>query len=132
MADLGAAARCIPAGAHVFVTAGRGRIEAAPELGRHHVVVRRRAPTREPFPFPDGHYRVEEGPFTVTGERDLFRRLGIEWLILHNAGGEGAWPKVAAARELGLPVAMIRRPDPPESSRVETAEAALAWVRARL
>ncbi|MDD9922027.1 MAG: precorrin-6A/cobalt-precorrin-6A reductase, partial [Boseongicola sp.] len=49
-----------------------------------------------------------------------------------NSGGVGSWPKVEAARELGIRVAMIRRPLQPEALRIDTVAEALAWVRRRL
>ena len=38
----------------------------------------------------------------------------------------------AAARALGLPVVMIARPPPPPGERVDSVDAALAWVEALL
>ena len=122
------AARAVPDGATIFVATGRGRL---PELsglsGRSTVWWRRRGPADAPFPFDAGGWLTEEGPFTETRERALFRRLGIDWMILQNAGGEGAWPKLAAARALGVKVAMIARPPRPAPS-VESVDEALAWV----
>ncbi|MFD1344770.1 precorrin-6A/cobalt-precorrin-6A reductase, partial [Litorisediminicola beolgyonensis] len=68
------------------------------------------------------------GPFDARGEERLFRRLGIDWLVLRNAGGPGSWPKLEAARRMGLPVAMVDRPRRPEGPRVETVEEALRWL----
>ena len=36
--------------------------------------------------------------------------------------------KLAAAREMGARVVMVRRPAAPSGERVETVEAALAWI----
>ena len=42
---------------------------------------------------------------------------------------KGALVKLIAARELGLRVAMIKRPEMPDAPRVHTVDAALDWVR---
>ena len=39
---------------------------------------------------------------------------------------------VEAARELGLPVAMVRRPRQPDGMKISTVAETLAWVRRRL
>jgi len=46
--------------------------------------------------------------------------------VTKNAGGDGARAKLTAARELGLPVVMIRRPPPPAGALVTSVEEALA------
>ncbi|MFS8184088.1 precorrin-6A/cobalt-precorrin-6A reductase [Pseudovibrio denitrificans] len=43
-------------------------------------------------------------------EAKLFQELQIDWLISKNSGGSASYGKIKAARELGLPVAMIKRP----------------------
>ncbi len=128
--SLAEAAERIPDGARIFVATGRARLDDAAALGRHEVIVRRLAPTSEPFPYPRGAFRVDRPPFTAAGEAALFRQLGVDWLVVHNAGGAGGWPKLEAARMLGLPVAMIRRPPQPDAPRVETPAEAVDWVRA--
>jgi precorrin-6A/cobalt-precorrin-6A reductase len=37
---------------------------------------------------------------------------------------------VIAARELGLPIVMIQRPEMPPATQIETVEAAIAWLQA--
>jgi len=57
----------------------------------------------------------------------LFKRLQIDWLVLRNAGGERSMSKLIAARNLGVPVAMIDRPSLVTPS-VETVDQALQWL----
>jgi len=59
---------------------------------------------------------------------ELFARLGGDWLIVKNAGGEAPLSKLIAARNLGIHVVMIRRPPQPDAPRVETVGEALAWI----
>lgn len=50
------------------------------------------------------------GPFSLDGERELFNRLRADVLISKNSGGPSTEPKLQVARELGLPVLLVRRP----------------------
>ena len=43
----------------------------------------------------------------------------------------GMATKIAAARNVGLPVVMLRRPAPPGGETVATVDAVLAWLRNR-
>ena len=45
-----------------------------------------------------------------------------------NSGGAATYGKIAAARALGLPVILLRRPPLPTVPTVETIEEALTWL----
>lgn len=123
------AARHIPKGAAVLLTTGRMRLRAFRNLRERYILVRQLGAVTEPFPLSRGRFMASRGPFTVAHEKALFRRLGIKWLVLRNAGGAGAEPKLIAARQLGVPVCMIQRPALPDVPCVDTVRDALAWVR---
>lgn len=53
------------------------------------------------------------GPFTLTSERALIASLGIDVIVSKNSGGSATDAKLQAARELGLPIIMRRRPPAP-------------------
>ena len=57
------------------------------------------------------------GPFDLHGERALFALLGIDVLISKNSGSQATEPKLQVARELGVPVLLLRRPELPRVSR---------------
>ncbi|RJG12753.1 cobalt-precorrin-6A reductase [Pseudomonas cavernicola] len=57
------------------------------------------------------------GPFSLEGERELFARLRTDVLISKNSGSQSTEPKLQVARELGLPVLVLRRPQLPEVDR---------------
>ncbi|MGB4072491.1 cobalt-precorrin-6A reductase [Pseudomonas sp.] len=57
------------------------------------------------------------GPFALDGERALFARLGTDVLISKNSGSQSTEPKLQVARELGLPVVLLRRPLLPSVER---------------
>ena len=50
------------------------------------------------------------GPFDLQEERALFARLRTDVLISKNSGSQSTEPKLQVARELGLPVLLLRRP----------------------
>ncbi|MEQ9676314.1 MAG: precorrin-6A/cobalt-precorrin-6A reductase, partial [Roseovarius indicus] len=81
-----------------------------------------------PFPFVNGRFLVGRPPFSVEEEKNLFQELGVDWLVVKNAGGAAAMSKLVAARELGLDVAMIVRPPQPDALKVASVAEALAWV----
>lgn len=127
-----AAAAHIPAGSTVFVATGRGGLAGFANLQDCNVIARRiggEAP--EPFPFEGGRYLAGLAPFSVAEEEALFAELKVDWLVVKNAGGAGARPKLEAARKLGIRVGMIARPAPPEGvTLLATVEEALSWARA--
>lgn len=57
------------------------------------------------------------GPFLIEDERQLFARRQIDVLISKNSGSSATEPKLEVARERGLPVLVLKRPDLPETDR---------------
>ncbi|WP_200626278.1 cobalt-precorrin-6A reductase [Pseudomonas sp. LAM2023] len=58
------------------------------------------------------------GPFHIDDERALFERRGIDVLISKNSGSVATEPKLEVARELGVPVLVLKRPVLPAVDRV--------------
>ncbi|MEM1129687.1 MAG: cobalt-precorrin-6A reductase [Pseudomonadota bacterium] len=114
----------------VFLATGRRTLERFAVLKGCRIFCRRIDRPRRPFPFPGGQYLIGRPPFSVADEKSLFRRLGIDWLVVKNAGGASSRSKLDAAAELGLPVLMVKRPPQPDAPRVETATGALSWMAA--
>ncbi|MFY0632658.1 MAG: precorrin-6A/cobalt-precorrin-6A reductase [Vannielia sp.] len=121
----------IPEGACVFLGTGRAGLERFGCLEGRRVICRQLDAADGPFPFEGGEFIVSVPPFSVEAEMRLFHRLEVDWLVVKNAGGEGARPKLDAARAMGLPVAMLARPPEPEGvTRAETLQAAMDWIEA--
>lgn len=57
------------------------------------------------------------GPFSLDGERALFDEQRTDVLISKNSGGAATEAKLAVARERGLPVVMLQRPQLPSVER---------------
>jgi len=68
-----------------------------------------------------GHARARiidaRGPFDIDGERALFALNGIDVLVTKNSGGSATQAKLDVARELKMPVVMMRRPALPAVDR---------------
>ena len=70
----------------------------------------------------------DKGPFDLESERQLLMRHKIAWIVSKNSGGAAAQGKLVAARELGIPVIMVRRPDAPDGVCVGDGDAAIQWL----
>ncbi|NIE64536.1 cobalt-precorrin-6A reductase [Burkholderia sp. Ax-1719] len=68
-----------------------------------------------------GHARAQvidaRGPFTDEGERALFETGRYDVIVSKNSGGAATEAKLGVAREMGLPVVMVRRPALPPAQR---------------
>ena len=124
------AADHIPPGATVFLGTGRQTLDRFANLVGREVICRQIDPPEKPFPFVGGRFLVGRPPFSVEDELALFKALGVDWLIVKNAGGAASRTKLTAARMLGIPVLMIARPPRGDWPIVETTDAAFDWVNA--
>lgn len=115
MADsLAGAAALLPSlGRRVFLTTGRLGLAAFADLPELHFLVRSVEPPEPPLP---AHTEVllARGPFTTDDETALLREHRIDVLVTKDSGGAATAPKLAAARQLGVLVVVVRRPPLPE------------------
>jgi precorrin-6A/cobalt-precorrin-6A reductase len=128
--SLEAAAAAVAGFAHVFLTTGRTGLGAFAGLTQE-VLVRTVDPPEPPLP-PRTTVVLERGPFTVGDELALMREHAVDVVVTKDSGSRLTEAKLAAARELGIPVVVVRRPPLPAGMPVvETVEEALDWLRAR-
>ena len=131
--DADDAARLLPAGAaRVFLAIGRQSLGAFAARRDLSYLLRLVDPPEAALPLAGAEVVVDRGPFTREGDLALMRRHRIDLLVAKNAGGEGARAKILAARDLGLPVVMIGRPQVPDRPRVETLDGLMDWLHADL
>ena len=108
---------------------GIGRTQLAPFAGhpQHFYLVRLVDPPRAPLPL-EAEVIIGRGPYDVAGDRALLIQHRIDIMVTRDAGGDGASAKIDAARELGLPVIMVKRPFIPLREKVETVADVLRWL----
>lgn len=126
--DIGAAAFAIPPETRAFVTVGRQEIGAF--FSRNDIIIMARMIERPELAIPR-HVEImlARPPFTVAQETTLMRARNISLLVTKNSGGAATYAKVAAARELELPVIMVERPAKPGVPTVETCQEMLSLLR---
>ncbi|MFD6528465.1 cobalt-precorrin-6A reductase [Streptomyces sp. NPDC060184] len=127
------AAALLPSlGRRVFLTTGRMGLAAFAGLDGLWFLMRSVDAPEPPYP-ARMEVLLDRGPFPLAGERELIRRYGIEVLVTKDSGGAATAPKLAAAREAGIPVVVVERPPVPEGVPVAATPAeALTWLNACL
>jgi precorrin-6A/cobalt-precorrin-6A reductase len=118
-------------GQRAFLTVG-GEVDAFAAVTSVRFIVRLIDPPKLPLPLRFHEIVLGRGPFAVGAERHLFERHGIDVLVCKASGGSATEAKLVAARDLSLPVVMIRRPPAEPGTAVESVEEALAWLAARI
>jgi len=123
------AAEMIPRlGRRVFLTTGRQGLEAFAHVDEAWFLIRCVDPPEGPL-LARHELLLDRGPYTLAGERELIDRHEIEVLVTKDSGGEHTVAKLDAARERGLPVIVVRRPERLAGVQtVASVERALAWV----
>lgn len=125
-------AACIPAlgevPRRVFLTIGRMEIAEFAAAPQHDYVARTIEPVGEALPVPRLTCITARGPYDEAAEGAVLRDAGIEILVSKNAGGAATYGKIAAARGLGLPVVMVRRPAKPDVPSVADAGQAMRAI----
>jgi precorrin-6A/cobalt-precorrin-6A reductase len=72
---------------------------------------------------------LARGPFTLAGELAILREHRIDVLVTKDSGGPATSAKLDAARQLHLPVVVIRRPPlPTDLTIVESLDQAVHWA----
>ncbi|KDN19242.1 cobalt-precorrin-6A reductase [Amycolatopsis rifamycinica] len=124
--DLADAARQLPGlGRRVFLTSGRQGLPAFAHLDDLWFLIRCVDPPGPPLP---RHHELllARGPYEVAAERALLGRVDV--LVTKDSGGAQTSAKLTAARELGKPVLVVRRPSRPDTETAETVPEAVEWV----
>lgn len=131
--DLAAAVALPPKDARVFAALGRGGLPAFAARPDLNVVAR---VVDAPGAGAPSSVEIVGGRPSADPELEaaMLRAYGVQWLIARNAGGLAGYGKIAAARRLGLDVAMIERPAlaANAAARVETVADAVAWLERTL
>jgi precorrin-6A/cobalt-precorrin-6A reductase len=117
-------------GERVFLTSGRQGLSAFASLDDLWFLIRCVDPPEPPLP-AKFEVLLDRGPYLFEAETELMRFHRIEVLVTKDSGGTMTSAKLAAARELRLPVVVIRRPRRPDAETVDGLEAAVEWALRR-
>jgi precorrin-6A/cobalt-precorrin-6A reductase len=129
VADAAAAVQALgEAPRRVFLALGKSEVRTFARAPQHYYLVRSVEPIDPPLAVPHASYVTGRGPFTEADDRALLAGHAIDLVIAKNSGGTATYGKIAAARALGLPVILLRRPALPDVPTVETIEDAVTWL----
>jgi precorrin-6A/cobalt-precorrin-6A reductase len=115
-------------GRRALLTLGAGEVAAfAPATGVR-FFVRMIDPPSTPLPLRFHEVVLGRGPFALAEERHLLQKNAIDMLVCKASGGAATEAKLIAARELSLPVIMVRRPPVERGLSVDSVESAIDWL----
>lgn len=114
----------------VFLTTGRKETSPFQAAPQHHYILRSiELPDTASLP-PNTTLITARGPFDLAAELATMRHYKFDCVVTKNSGGSATFPKIEAARQLGIPVIMINRPAPSVAPCVTNAQQALQWLNA--
>lgn len=109
VASLEEAAQALPTGATVFLALGRQYLDAFAARSDCRFVIRMVDAPERPLPIADHALILGKPSADPAHEAELFAAHGITHLVCRNSGGASGYGKIAAARQMGIPVIMIGR-----------------------
>ena len=112
----------------VFLTQGRLQLAAFGRAPQHRYIVRAIDPPAETDALADFKLILARGPFALRDELALMREEKVEILVTKNSGGRATYPKIEAARMLGVEVVVLRRPKPPDAETRHDLDAVMTWI----
>jgi precorrin-6A/cobalt-precorrin-6A reductase len=112
----------------VFLAVGRQELAPFSSAPQHHYFIRSVDPVEPPLAVPHANYILARGPFTENDDAALLRSSSIEAVVAKNSGGAATYGKIAAARALGVPVLLFRRPPEEACPFVTTVDEAMRWI----
>lgn len=111
-----------------FLALGRQELLPFEQAPQHSYVIRSVDPVEPPLTVPSARYITARGPFREADELVLLGEQGIDAIVSKNSGGSASYGKIVAARQLGIEVIIIRRPELPQVQSVESVDAVLAHL----
>ncbi|MGE3366415.1 MAG: cobalt-precorrin-6A reductase [Rhizobiaceae bacterium] len=116
---------------NVFLPLGHKELVKFEAVPRHRYLIRAIESFDPPLNLPKASYLKARPPFDKASERELLKSQQIDVMIVKNSGGSASYPKIVAARELGIEVIVIDRPFVPDIDHARSvAEVMRATVHA--
>jgi len=131
--DISAAAEVIPKlGVRVFLTLGPRALEYFKLLNKTWFLVRLIDKPEKVLPLLNAEIILDRGPFNYKSEFDLLVKYKIDVIVTRASGGKATFQKLLAARELQVPVIMIRRPPLLDAESATSKEEFICWLNKRI
>jgi precorrin-6A/cobalt-precorrin-6A reductase len=128
-----AAAALREAAAHrVFLAIGRQELAHFTGLDDIWFLIRAVEAPDTTMQFAQSELLLARGPFRYADELALLREHRIDTIVCKNSGGDATDGKLTAARELGIRVIMLQRPERPAVASAPDVAAAMAWLLERM
>jgi precorrin-6A/cobalt-precorrin-6A reductase len=132
VADVAEAAKVLPSvGKRAFLALGSGELWRFADVKGVWLMSRVAEPPASEAA-PPGFVVVNRGPFDAEDELRLLVEQDIDILVSRNSGGDATVGKIAAARQRGIPVIMIKRPAPEPGERCSDLKEVLQWIKQKL
>ena len=128
--DLADAVGALARASRVFLSTGRNSLRYFAGRADVHFLARVIDDRPGAFPLTNGGFLIGQPPFSIQEEVATMREHRIDTLVSRNSGGSGGIEKLLAAEALGLRIIMVRRPQLPDATRVETVADAVSWIAA--
>ena len=112
----------------VFLTIGRQEIATFAHLQEIWFLMRMIDPPNTDVIVPSGLILCDRGPFTLENEQEILLKYNIDTIVSKNSGGNATYPKIIAARKLGIKVVMVNRPPVPPGEQVPDVDSACKWL----
>ena len=112
----------------VMLAIGRMHLGNFYKNPQHFYLVRIVDRNKELPAFPNQVIEVSRGPFTTDYDKSLLSKYQIDLIVAKNAGGNAAYAKIDAARQLDIKVIMIERPFIVDRLTFYTPEEVVQWI----
>ncbi|MDR3373843.1 MAG: cobalt-precorrin-6A reductase [Ancalomicrobiaceae bacterium] len=133
VADNAAAAAALGATPRrVLMTIGRLGLSAFLTAPQHHYLIRTIDPPDDADVPPDHRLLYARGPFTLADELRLMREEAVDIVVTKNSGGAATYAKIAAARDLALPVVIVQPPARADVPTCHDLDACMAVIEAHV
>jgi precorrin-6A/cobalt-precorrin-6A reductase len=112
----------------VLLTHGRLQLSAFARSPQHAYIVRAIDRPADIMALPRHRLVLARGPFTRNDEVQLMRDERIDIVVSKNSGGSSTYAKIEAARDLAIPVVMMRRPQTGLAAELFSVDAVMMWL----
>ncbi|MEP4198851.1 MAG: cobalt-precorrin-6A reductase [Aliishimia sp.] len=112
----------------VMLAVGRMHLNSFATCPQHFYMLRLVDPPNDIPALPNTHVVVSRGPFLEADDIALMQEHAIDLVVSKDAGGTGAYAKIAAARALNLPVIMIDRPAIAHRPEAHSVADVMTWL----